>query len=163
PDGVRHSSAPQSRAQSRRDGGSAGLQACQRIPSHIIRAVTTLRAILAATALSILIVQPATTSQQKPADPIFESLATLVTAKMHEYRIPGVAMGVLRDGQTTIRGFGIRNVNDPQPVTNQTVFPLASISKTVTTTALLRLVEQGKADLHAPVRKYLPDFRVADE
>ena len=102
-------------------------------------------------------------SAQSHADPTFEALATLVTAKMQEYRIPGVALGVLRDGQTTIRGFGVRNVNDPQPVTSNTVFPLASISKTVTTTAVMRLVEQGKIDLHAPVRKYLPDFRVADE
>src|SRR5262249_31669420 len=82
---------------------------------------------------------------------------------MQEYRIPGVAMGVLRNGQATIRGFGVRTVTDPQPVTRNTVFPLASISKTVTTTAVMRLVEQGKIDLHAPVRKYLPDFRVADE
>ena len=125
--------------------------------------MTTLRYAVAAIALTVLFAGTTTRARQTPADPIFESLATLVTAKMHEYRIPGVAMGVLRDGQTSIRGFGIRNVNDPQPVTNQTVFPLASISKTVTTTALLRLVEQGKADLHAPVRKYLPDFRVADE
>src|SRR5262245_38054417 len=82
---------------------------------------------------------------------------------MQEYRVPGVAIGVLRDGRTTIRGVGVRNVNDPQPVTSSTVFPLASISKTVTTTAVMRLVEQGKIDLRAPVRKYLPDFRVADE
>src|SRR5438105_11351743 len=82
---------------------------------------------------------------------------------MQEYRIPGVALGVLRDGHTTIRGFGVRSVNDPQPVTSNTVFPLASISKTVTTTAVMRLVEQGKIDLHAPVRKYLPGFRVADQ
>src|SRR5262249_57566249 len=43
------------------------------------------------------------------------------------------------------------------------VSPRASISKTVTTTAVRRLVEQGKIDLQAPVRTYLPDFRVADE
>jgi len=70
---------------------------------------------------------------------------------------------VLRDGHATIRAFGVRNVDDPQPITNDTVFPLASISKTVTTTAVMRLVEQGKIDLRAPVRKYLPEFRVADD
>ena len=42
-------------------------------------------------------------SAQSHADPTFESLATLVTAKMQQYRVPGVALGVLRDGQTTIR------------------------------------------------------------
>jgi CubicO group peptidase (beta-lactamase class C family) len=110
-----------------------------------------------------LIVAPAARAPEPAADPTFESLAMLVDAKMHEYHVPGVAMGVLRDGRTTIRGFGVRNVNDPQPVTSNTVFPLASISKTVTATTVMRLVEQGKIDLHAPVRKYLPDFRVADE
>ena len=125
--------------------------------------MTTPRTVVAIIALAMLLVRPATRAQQAPSDPIFESLATLVTAKMQEYRIPGVAMGVLRDGHTTIRGFGVRNVNDPQPVTSSTVFPLASISKTVTTTAVMRLVEQGKIDLRAPVRKYLPDFRVADD
>jgi CubicO group peptidase (beta-lactamase class C family) len=100
---------------------------------------------------------------QTAADPTFESLAALVDAKMKDYHVPGVALGVLRGGKTTIRGFGVRSVNDPQPVTATTVFPLASISKTVTTTAVMRLVEQGRIDLHAPVRKYLPDFRVADE
>jgi CubicO group peptidase (beta-lactamase class C family) len=125
--------------------------------------VKDVRVPVAATCLALLVVARPAPRAQTPADPAFESLAALVTAKMSEYRIPGVAMGVLRDGRTTIRGFGVRNVNDPQPVTSYTVFPLASISKTVTTTAVMRLVERGKIDLHAPVRKYLPDFRVADE
>ena len=43
------------------------------------------------------------------------------------------------------------------------IFPLASISKTVAATAIMRLVEQGKIDLSAPVQKYLPDFRVQDD
>jgi CubicO group peptidase (beta-lactamase class C family) len=119
--------------------------------------------IAAAFVALLLVAPPAPRAQQSSSDPIFESLAALVGAKMQEYRIPGVAMGVLRGGQTVIRGFGVRNVNDPQPVTSSTVFPLASISKTVTTTAVMRLVEQGKLDLHGPVRKYLADFRVADE
>jgi len=77
---------------------------------------------------------------QAPPDPIFDTLSDLVTAKMREYRVPGVAMGVLRDGRATIRGFGVRN-EEAQPVDAHTVFPLASISKTVTTTAVMRLVE----------------------
>jgi CubicO group peptidase (beta-lactamase class C family) len=100
---------------------------------------------------------------QAPADSTFESLAELTSAKMREYHVPGVALGVLRDGRVTIRGFGVRSAEDAQPVTSDTIFPLASISKTVTTTTVMRLVEQGTIDLKAPVRKYLPDFRVADE
>src|SRR6185436_3157792 len=97
------------------------------------------------------------------ADRTFDAVADLVTAKMREYHVPGVTLGVLRDGRTTIRGFGVTSAEDPRPVTEDTIFPLASISKTVTATAMMRLVEQGKVDLRAPVRTYLPDFRVQDE
>ena len=97
-----------------------------------------------------------------PVDPKFERLATLVTQKMVEYRVPGVAFGVLRGGRLTVRGFGITNADNPQPLTADTVFPIASISKTVTATAIMRLVEQGKLELAAPVRRYLPEFAVKD-
>jgi len=97
------------------------------------------------------------------ADPAFEQLAALVAQKMTEYGVPGVALGVVKDGRETLRGFGVTNLDNPQPITPETVFALASISKTVTTTAIMRLVEQGKIDLSAPVRRYLPDFKVQDE
>lgn len=96
-------------------------------------------------------------------DAAFEQLAALVTQKMTEYSVPGVAFGIVKNGQVTARGFGVTNIDDPQPVTPDTIFPLASISKTVATTAIMRLVEQGKIDLAAPVRRYLPEFRVQDE
>jgi CubicO group peptidase (beta-lactamase class C family) len=93
----------------------------------------------------------------------FEAIAALVEAKMKEHGVPGVALGIVADGQETIRGLGVTNVEDPLPVTAHTVFPIASISKTFAATAMMRLVEQGKVDLRAPVRTYLPDFRVRDE
>ena len=95
----------------------------------------------------------------------FEAIAALTEAKMREYRVPGVAIGVLENGVITSRGFGVANAADPQPraVTAETVFPIASISKTFAATMVMRLVEQGKLDLKAPVRKYLPDFKVRDE
>ena len=100
---------------------------------------------------------------QAPPDPTFETLSALVDAKMKAFHVPGVALGVLRDGRTEIRGFGVTSVEWPRPIDAETIFPLASISKTITTTAVMRLVEQGKLDLHAPVRRYLSEFRVADE
>ena len=96
-------------------------------------------------------------------DARFDALVSLAQAKMAEYRIPGVALGVLENGAVTIRGLGVTSADDPQPVTEHTVFPIASISKTFAATAMMRLVEQGKVDLRAPVRRYLPDFRVQDE
>jgi CubicO group peptidase (beta-lactamase class C family) len=100
----------------------------------------------------------ATQSDQK-----FEQLTALITQKMAQYSVPGVAFGVVRNGQVTARGFGVANVDDPQPITADTIFPIASISKTVAATAIMRLVEQGKIDLSAPVRRYLPQFQVQDE
>lgn len=82
---------------------------------------------------------------------------------MAEHHIPGVAFGVVKNGKLTTRGFGVTNVDDPQPVTADTVFPIASISKTVATTALMKLMQQGRVELKAPVRRYLPDFRVKDD
>src|SRR5687768_2719740 len=95
-------------------------------------------------------------SAQTREDHAFAVLSDVVTAKMREYQVPGVALGIVRNGQITIRGFGVTSVEDPLPVTADTIFPLASISKTVTATAIMRLVEQGRLDLRAPVRKYLP-------
>ena len=100
---------------------------------------------------------------QPASDARFDSLAALTEAKMKEYGVPGVALGIVHDGTVSIRGLGVTNIEDPLPVTAHTVFPIASISKTFAATAIMRLVEQGKIDLHAPVRTYLPDFRVRDE
>ena len=93
----------------------------------------------------------------------FEELVSLAQTKMREYRVPGVALGVIENGVVTTRGLGVTNVEDPLPITEHTVFPIASISKTFAATAMMRLVEQGKVDLSAPVRRYLPEFRVRDE
>jgi CubicO group peptidase (beta-lactamase class C family) len=93
----------------------------------------------------------------------FDELARLVEERRRDLGIPGVAFGVIKNGQIQMRGFGITSVEDPRPVTPDTAFELASLSKTVTATAAMRLVEQGKLDLDAPVRRYLPNFRVADE
>jgi CubicO group peptidase (beta-lactamase class C family) len=104
-----------------------------------------------------------TPSAQSPANAKFDAIAALTEAKMREYHVPGVAIGILDNGVITSRGWGVTNVNDPRPVTAETVFPIASISKTFAATMVMRLVEQGKLDLKAPVRKYLPEFKVRDE
>lgn len=93
----------------------------------------------------------------------FDELALLVEERMREHGIPGAAFGVIKDGRLQLRGFGVTSVEDPRPVTADTVFELASLSKTVTATAAMRLVEQGALELDAPVRRSLPSFRIQDE
>jgi len=117
--------------------------------------------IAAAAALATVAVLAAGPVEQ--SDPKVDQISALITQKMAEYGVPGVAFGIVKNGQATVKTFGVTNVDDPQPITPDTVFALASISKTVTATAMMRLVEQGKVSLDDPVRKYLPDFKVADE
>src|SRR5690349_590937 len=118
------------------------------------------RILLLGAAATLIVSTP---SAQAPPNARFDALVALTEAKMKEFKVPGVAIGILDNGVITTRGLGITNVNNPQPVTEHTVFPIASISKTFAATMMMRLVEQGKVDLKAPVRKYLPDFKVRDE
>lgn len=104
-----------------------------------------------------------TAAPHRQARPIDGSTVRLVETKMAEHRIPGVALGLWKDGRLDLRGFGLTNLDNPQPVSPDTVFPIASISKTVAASAMVRLAEQGHVDLEAPVRAYLPDFRVRDD
>ena len=119
------------------------------------------RFIVQASVLTLLLLPARSAIAQ--ADARFEAVASLTQAKMKEFGVPGVALGILHNGNVTIRGLGITNVEDSLPITAHTVFPIASISKTFAATAMMRLVEQGKVDLKARVRTYIPGFRVRDE
>ncbi|MCY4020278.1 MAG: serine hydrolase [Chloroflexi bacterium] len=93
----------------------------------------------------------------------FEKIREQVEAWREELAVPGVTFGVSVSGESYSAGAGITSVDNPLPVTDETLFQIGSITKTVTATAMLRLVEQGALDLRAPVRDYLPGFRVRDE
>lgn len=75
-------------------------------------------------------------------------------------KVPGVALGLVCDGEEVILGQGVTSVDHPLPVDGETLFQIASLTKPFTATALLRLVEAGKVDLGRPVRDYLPEFRL---
>jgi CubicO group peptidase (beta-lactamase class C family) len=96
-------------------------------------------------------------------DDRFEEMVRIIDASMREHGVPGVAFGVIKDGQIQLRSLGVTSVEDPRPVTDDTLFELASLSKTYNATAAMALVQQGKLELDVPVRKYLPDFRVEDD
>jgi CubicO group peptidase (beta-lactamase class C family) len=95
-------------------------------------------------------------------DSLLGELDEKVQAAMHEYGIPGVALGLLHQGTGYIRGYGVTNVDSPQQVDGDTLFRIGSTTKTFTGTAVMRLVEQGKVDLDATVQTYLPDFATSD-
>ena len=77
--------------------------------------------------------------------------------------VPGVAIAVIRGGKTKwVHGFGVKNENGGQPVTAETVFEAASLSKTVFTYGVLKLVDQGKLGLDVPLTTYLPKPYIDD-
>ncbi len=93
----------------------------------------------------------------------WQRLGEFIAELRREKGVPGVAVGILYQGEISTAGFGVTSVENPLPVTPETLFQIGSITKTFTTTAILRLVDQGKLALDAPLRKVLPEFRVASE
>jgi CubicO group peptidase (beta-lactamase class C family) len=92
-----------------------------------------------------------------------EDIDDLVSEGMEAERIPGMAVVVVQNGQVAyLKGFGTASLKTMSPVTPQTVFDLASCSKSFTALAVLLLREDGLLDLDLPVSHYLPDFTTAD-
>jgi CubicO group peptidase (beta-lactamase class C family) len=92
----------------------------------------------------------------------FQDLSSQIVTLMERLRVPGVAIGLLHNDQEHYAGFGVTSIENPQSVTPDTLFQIGSITKTFVGTAVMRLVEQGKVDLDAPVKSYLPELKLAD-
>jgi len=92
-----------------------------------------------------------------------KALQDKLTELGNELDVVGVAAGVLIDGEEHYAFHGITSVENPLPVDEDTLFQFGSTGKTYTATAMLRLVEQGKVDLDAPVRTYVPELKLRDE
>jgi CubicO group peptidase (beta-lactamase class C family) len=95
-------------------------------------------------------------------DPTFKKIARKIVSEMKRLQVPGVAVGIWHAGNEFAEGFGITSLEHPLPVTADTLFQTGSISKTFTGTLMMQLVEQGKVDLDAPVRRYIADFQLSD-
>jgi CubicO group peptidase (beta-lactamase class C family) len=79
-----------------------------------------------------------------------------------EFGVPGAALGIACGAESVEVAWGVTNVDTGVAVTPETLFQLGSIGKVWTATVVMRLVEQGKLDLDAPVVTYLPELRLAD-
>ncbi|MFE4456506.1 serine hydrolase domain-containing protein [Nocardia tengchongensis] len=91
------------------------------------------------------------------------ALTAFVEATAAKYDMPGMAVGIRFGGREITASVGVTSTENPVPVTEHTVFAIGSTSKTFTTTALLRLVADGRVDLDAPVRTYVPELELLDE
>jgi len=85
-------------------------------------------------------------------------IETFVKTEMENLKIPGLAVAFYKENFTWSKGFGYADLEHKVPVTPQTLFRLASISKPLTAVAVLKLLEEGKLNLDDEVQKYVPYF-----
>jgi CubicO group peptidase (beta-lactamase class C family) len=102
---------------------------------------------------------------QAPATTPVESaeLSARLAELATDFQVPGVAVGVYLDGEEQYAVHGVTSIENPLPVDENTLFQFGSTGKTLTATAIMVLVEQGKIDLNAPVRTYVPELKLKDE
>jgi len=89
-------------------------------------------------------------------------LAGVTRAEMARWAVPGIAIGVLHNGETSLHGFGVANVSTGAPVAPGTLFQIGSITKVFVATLVMRLVEADKLSLDAPLTACLPDLSLID-
>ena len=79
-----------------------------------------------------------------------------------DFNVPSIVASVHKDGETFFCGGGLADVENNYEATPDTIYGLASVSKTFTATAICILADEGKLNLDDPVKKHLPDFEMHD-
>lgn len=93
-----------------------------------------------------------------------DSLDRYIKQALTEWQIPGAAVCIVKDGRIILQqGYGVKNNRSQQPVTEHTVFPIASVTKTFTGVLLATLEAEGRVSLGDPVKKWLPQFSMTDK
>jgi CubicO group peptidase (beta-lactamase class C family) len=103
--------------------------------------------------------KPPTAAHKVPSilsDPSTVKLEKDIPDLMTQAEVPGLSIAVLRNGHVWLRNFGVKNAKTKEPVTDDTIFEAASLSKPVFAYAVLKLVDQGKLGLDVPLSTYLP-------
>lgn len=79
-----------------------------------------------------------------------------------QHKVPGASLGILQGAELVEFATGIANLNTGVPVTTKTLFQIGSNTKVYTATLVMQLVDEGLIELDAPVKRYLPEFKLAD-
>ena len=112
--------------------------------------------------LAVLTAAPAVRGDTPPQSPYAEVAAVLdpfIRAEVETKHIPALSIALV-DGDRVVwsRGYGFADPKAKRPATADTIYRVGSVSKLFTDLALMRLVEQAKIDLDAPVAKAIPGF-----
>lgn len=86
-----------------------------------------------------------------------DSTDIIVKHLMNQQKVVGLSLAVIKDGQPIVnKGYGLANVELNIPVTSETVIRLGSVSKQFFTTAIMKLMEEGKLSIEDSIRKFFP-------
>jgi len=102
-----------------------------------------------------------TTSSARAQDnrALIRYVDSVANAAVAEHRTAGVSVAVVKNGRTILaKGYGFADLENDVPATAETVYRIGSVTKQFTSTAIMRLVEQGKVSLDDTLQKFLPDF-----
>lgn len=90
-------------------------------------------------------------------------LDAYISEAVKDWKVPGLAISIVKDGQVVFaKGYGVRELGEPEPVDEHTLFAIGSTTKAMTAAALGILVDEKRVQWDDPVSKYLPDFRLYD-
>lgn len=106
----------------------------------------------------------ATADKTATAAPLdVKKIDQIVASAMTEFQVPGLAIAIVSQDQLVLaKGYGVRDIANQQPVTEQTLFGIASNTKAFTAAALAMLVDQGKLSWDDKVIQHIPEFQLAD-
>src|SRR4030095_10450067 len=91
---------------------------------------------------------------------IFADVDALMEAYRLDAHIPGMVWGVVRGGRLVhVKGAGVQDTETKRPVTPETLFRIASMTKAFTALSILKLRDEGKLSLDAPVEAYVPELK----
>jgi CubicO group peptidase (beta-lactamase class C family) len=108
------------------------------------------------------LLSPAVAPAAEP-DPDLARVEKLIEESRKQWDVPGMAVVIVRGNETLLaKGFGRRSASKPEPVTPDTLFPLASCSKAFTTTLFAMLVDEGVMGWDDPLRKHFSGFTLSD-
>ena len=112
--------------------------------------------------LTILALAPAAARAQAP-DPRLAGLDAYVEKAMQAWQVPGLALAIVKDDSVLyLKGYGVRALGKPEPVTPHTLFAIGSTTKAFTAALMAMLVDSGKVRWDDPVTKHLPWFQLYD-
>ncbi|HJU65508.1 MAG TPA: serine hydrolase domain-containing protein [Gemmatimonadaceae bacterium] len=90
---------------------------------------------------------------------------SLFASQMEQRHIPGAAIVIVKDGHVVLqKGYGVAEVRSKRPVSPEsTLFGVGSLSKLITTTAVLQLRDRGLLDLDSDINRYLTRFKLREQ